>query len=107
MYSPEENTRAALLGDTVPRQVKEDRYGILMEKQREISQELMNRFIGREIEVLVEEQVDPNTWIGRTEYDAPEVDGVFFLTADSVSITSIVKATVVDAMEYDLIGMKE
>jgi ribosomal protein S12 methylthiotransferase len=104
-YSREDNTRAALLGDDVPEGVKNQRYNILMETQRVISEERLNELIGKELEVLIEEQVDNGSWLGRTEYDAPEVDGIFFLTAQNVSIRSIVRARVTNSTEYDLIGV--
>jgi ribosomal protein S12 methylthiotransferase len=104
-YSREDNTRAALLGDDVPEGVKNQRFNILMETQRVISEERLNELIGEELEVLIEEQVDSESWLGRTEYDAPEVDGIFFLTAQNVSIRSIVRARVTDSTEYDLIGV--
>lgn len=104
-YSKEDGTRAALLGDDVPEEVKVERYGILMETQREISEKRLNELIGTELEVLIEEQVDQGSWLGRSEYDAPEVDGIFYLTAGNVSIRSIIRARVTDATEYDLIGV--
>ncbi len=42
--------------------------------------------------------------IGRSEFDAPEVDGIFYLTGEGLCINSIVMAQVTDAIEYDLIG---
>ena len=90
-YSKEDGTRAALLGDDVPVEVKDERYGILMETQREISEERLGALIGTELEVLIEEQVGHESWLGRSEYDAPEVDGIFYLTAENVSIRSIIR----------------
>jgi ribosomal protein S12 methylthiotransferase len=60
--------------------------------------------IGSVVRVLVEEQVDEATWIGRTEYDAPEVDGIFYLTGMDLRANSMVSARIRDALEYDLIG---
>jgi len=54
---------------------------------------------------LVEEKLDNETYIGRSEYDAPEVDGFFYLTADTIPINSIVRALVIDSTEYDLVGV--
>jgi ribosomal protein S12 methylthiotransferase len=61
--------------------------------------------IGRTINVLIEEKSDDRTWICRSEYDAPEVDGIFYLTAENVSVNTICRARVTDALEYDLIGV--
>jgi len=66
--------------------------------QADISSEKLAEKIGRELDVLVEEKIDDNTYIGRTEADAPEVDGVFYLTADENRVNSIVRARVTDSV---------
>jgi len=103
-YSPEEDTKAALLKNDVPPKEKEKRRDELMQVQMEISRERLASFVGKELDVLVEEKYDEKTYIGRTKYDAPEVDGVFYLTADENRINTIVRARVTDSVEYDLIG---
>lgn len=103
-YSREEGTRAASRDDTVSDREKRKRYNRLMGLQEGISLEKMREKIGRTVDVLVEEKVDRKTWIGRTPFDAPEVDGIFYLTAKDIMINSIVRAKVTDAVEYDLIG---
>lgn len=105
MYSPEENTGAALYGDMVPLRVKSKRHDELMEAQKQISVEIMESMIGKTLKAIVEERLDEKTWICRTEFDAPEVDGIFYLTADNVSVNKIVNVKVTDAVEYDLIGV--
>ncbi|MBN1497975.1 MAG: 30S ribosomal protein S12 methylthiotransferase RimO [Spirochaetes bacterium] len=104
VFSPEEGTRAAGLGGQVPERVKKDRHDSLMSLQREISERKLAGMIGDVVRVLVEEQIDETTWAGRTEYDAPEVDGIFYLTARNVRIHSIVNARVTGSTEYDCIG---
>ena len=103
-YSPEEGTRAWELGDTVPEPVKSARYDRLMGLARGISEEKLEALIGGTVRVLIEEQVDEKTWAGRTEFDAPEVDGIFYLTGGSAGINSIVTARITGATEYDLQG---
>jgi ribosomal protein S12 methylthiotransferase len=75
-----------------------------MELQRGISAEKLEAMIGETVHVLVEERVDEETWAGRTEYDAPEVDGIFYLTGRDAGINSIVTARITGATEYDLQG---
>jgi len=104
MFSPEDDTKAFLLDDNVPAEKKQARYDAVMSLQRDISAEKMKSFIGAELDVIVEESIDKETCIGRSIYDAPEVDGVFYLTCDSQRVNSIVRARVLDAYEYDLIG---
>lgn len=103
-YSPEEGTRACGLGDTVPERVKSHRYDRLMAIQRDISADRLAAMTGETVRVLVEERVDDETWAGRAEYDAPEVDGIFYLTGRGVAVNSIVTARVTGAAEYDLQG---
>ena len=105
IYSPEEGTAAAGLPDTVSIDEKNRRLDQLMRVQADISREILDDKIGLELDVLVEEKIDDNTYIGRTESDAPEVDGVFYLTAGENRINDIVRAHVTDSVEYDLIGV--
>ena len=69
----------------------------LMALQVEISEEKMSSYVGTELDVLIEEKLDDNTYIGRTKYDAPEVDGVFYLTSRENVINKIVKSRVTDS----------
>ncbi len=104
-YSPEEGTDASNIPDTVSAEEKNRRLDELMSVQAEISKEILNDKIGLELDVLIEEKIDDKTYIGRTEFDAPEVDGVFYLTADKNMVNKIVRARVTDSFEYDLIGV--
>ena len=105
IYSPEEGTPAWMMGDPVPARVKKRRYRRLMSLQRELSAASLEAMIGSTVRVLVEERLENGTRVGRTEYDAPEVDGVFFLTGGEVRINSIVTARVTGSFEYDLEGV--
>jgi len=104
IFSPEEGTDAYNLCDNISIDKKNKRLNELMSMQSKISQEKLSEKVGLELDVLVEEQIDDKTYIGRTIFDAPEVDGIFFLTADKNNINKIVKAKVTDSIEYDLIG---
>ncbi len=103
-YSPEEDTKASFLRDSISPKEKDRRVSELMALQMEISSEKLASYIGTDVEVLVEDKIDEKTYVGRTRYDAPEVDGVFYLTADVNRINNIVRARVTDSVEYDLIG---
>lgn len=104
-YSPEENTPAALLPD-IKKRVKNSRFKRLMSLQQGISADKMKEKVGNVFQVLVEEKIDDETWSGRTMYDAPEVDGVFYLTSKKkeLKLNEFVQATATDSTEYDLIG---
>jgi len=103
-YSPEENTPAEGFKGMVQDSVKEKRFEKLMELQKKISRQKLSEMIGNDVRVIVEEQVDDVTYIGRSEYDAPEVDGIFYLTGENIVLNTIVRAHIIDAVEYDLIG---
>ncbi len=105
MYSREEGTAAALLPGRVPRAVKLERYRKFMRLQRGISARKLASMVGATVRVLVEGKIDRRTWMGRTEFDAPEVDGIFYLTARGAACNSIVMARVVDSSDYDLHGV--
>jgi ribosomal protein S12 methylthiotransferase len=105
IFSPEEGTKAYdYFCDNISIDEKNRRFNEVMSVQSQISQEKLNDKIGLELDVLVEEKIDDKTYIGRTIFDAPEVDGIFFLTADANKINEIVRAKVTDSIEYDLIG---
>ncbi len=105
MYSPEEGTPAAGAALQVDDSVKRRRYRALMRLQKSLSAKRMRSMIGRTVRVLVEEKVDDEHWMGRTEYDAPEIDGIFYLTAKNIDVNTIIDAKVIDSSEYDLIGV--
>ena len=103
-YSPEEDTRACQYEDSVSPELKQERYNELMLLQTSISQVKLQELTAMELDVLVEERVDENMYIGRTVFDAPEVDGVFYLTTKVDPVNTIVRARVTDSTEYDLFG---
>jgi ribosomal protein S12 methylthiotransferase len=104
-YSPEEGTRAAEMPDQVPREEAEERRDALMRRQLDISLEANGKFIGKALTVLTEDREDETTYVGRTEYDAPEIDGaVIFSSQTPVNKGTFVHVRITDAMDYDLIG---
>jgi ribosomal protein S12 methylthiotransferase len=105
-YSREEDTPADTLPDHIEDAVKEERYNTLMSLQQGVSEKLMMARIGTQIEVIIEEQV-PNEpiYIGRSAYDAPEIDGVVYVhTPQILEIGELYAVKITDAMEYDWIG---
>lgn len=105
-YSAEEGTPAAAFPDAVPEQVRADRAGIIMEEQSRIAEELNRAKIGRTVTVLVEGYDDYiKCFFGRTEADAPEIDGKIFFTAENPpAVGDFVTVRVTDILEYDLLG---
>jgi ribosomal protein S12 methylthiotransferase len=104
-YSPEDGTRAADMPDQVPRELAEERRDALMRRQLDISLEANRRFVGRALTVLAESREDERTLTGRTEYDAPEIDGsVIFSAPPAAAIGEFYEVLITDAMDYDLVG---
>lgn len=104
-YSSEEDTPAVRLPNHVPDEVKQWRANTLMEIQREVSKDLGSKYIGKEIEVLVERYDGRNDiYIGRSQYDAPEIDGEVFISNCKAAIGDIRRVRVTHAYEFDLSG---
>lgn len=106
-YSKEDGTPASRLPeqDFLPEEVKEERANILMEIQREVSKEQISRFVGQVLDVLIERYDGRNdVYIGRSQYDAPEVDGEVYVSNFPAQIGQIHKVRITHAHEYDLAG---
>ncbi len=105
VYSQEEDTPASRLPDQVPDDVKEFRANTIMEIQRQVSDELSGRHVGKEMEVLVERYDGRNdVYIGRSQYDAPEIDGEVFVSGGKANIGEFQKVRITHSFEYDLSG---
>jgi ribosomal protein S12 methylthiotransferase len=106
-YSHEENTSAYLLEDDIPEEIKQERADILMALQQEISWDLNQRKVGRTLKVLLDRQ-ESKHWVGRTEYDSPEVDNEVLIPMDEYSscwkVGSMVEVEILRAEEFDLVG---
>lgn len=103
IYSPEENTVSANY-ENVDYEIRKERHKKIMLLQKDISQNILKKMVGRKIRAIVEEIIDDDNFIARSEFDAPEVDGVFYLTGSNPGLNSFIEAEVVDSIEYDLIG---
>ena len=105
-YSQEEDTPAAKLPDQIDEEVKIERQRLIMEKQQLISLERNQQKIGVTIDVLIEEKFsDNNEFIGRSQGDAPEIDGLVYVNAkDELKIGDIYRVKITQALEYDLMG---
>ncbi len=101
-YEPVDGAVANDLPGAVPDEVKEDRWHRFMALQQEVSRELLAEKVGHSIDVIIDE-VDEDGAMGRSKWDAPEIDGSVFLNEDTdLKAGEIVKARVVHADEYDL-----
>ncbi|MBR3300963.1 MAG: 30S ribosomal protein S12 methylthiotransferase RimO [Clostridia bacterium] len=105
-YSAEEDTVAASMPDQIEEQVKIDRMEHIMETQMTVSAEKNAEKNGKTVEVLIEGYDDYiRCYFGRSESDAPEIDGkVFFTAKKPLKIGDFVKVNIFDTIEYDLLG---
>lgn len=105
-YSREKGTAAARMERQVPARVKRERLHRLMALQQGIVREALERMLGRDAEVMVDERLDEGSFPlrGRTAGDAPEVDGSVYLSGDDAAPGGIVRVRITGMMEYDLVG---
>lgn len=103
LYSHEEGTAAYQLKDDVPKRVKKARYDALMAQQQSISLAFNQSLIGKTLPILVDERAG-DTVIGRTPYDALEVDNLVHVADPHkrLAVGEFHRVRVVDAAEYDL-----
>lgn len=104
-YSPEENTTAFDLPDDVPFEVKQEREDRLMQLQQQISLELNNEKVGRTFKVLIDKK-ESDYYIGRTEFDSPEVDNEVLIPAEenALQIGEFYSVIITRSDFYDLYG---
>ena len=104
-YSHEENTTAYELKDDVPEEVKLARANEIMEIQSQISWELNQQKIGKTFRCLIDRK-EGNYFVGRTEYDSPDVDNEVLIDAKKhyVKTGDFVEVKIIDATDYDLYG---
>jgi ribosomal protein S12 methylthiotransferase len=107
-YSEQEGTRGAALTDDVPEGLKQERLAEVLELQRAISGERLQRLVGREADVLVDGPAhpdDPGIAVGRTVWQADDVDGCTHLAGPTAQAPgAFVRARIVEALDYDLIA---
>src|SRR5205814_2722000 len=108
-YSFEPDTPAANLPDHVPAEIMEERRARLMQLQQQIAFSRNEQQIGRTLDVILDQPVEgeKNVWLGRSPADAPDVDGLVFVTGDEHRLHAgdIVPVEIVASQEYDLIGV--
>ncbi len=102
-YSHEENTHAFRLTDDVPEEIKRERAEAIMAVQQEISAQKNQELVGRILPVLIDRK-EGNHFIGRTEYDSPEVDNEVLIDAREhfLRIGDFTTVRIIRAEEFDL-----
>ncbi len=107
-YSKEEGTPAARLKEQIHPMTKKSRYNKIMQLQKEISKENLEKNMGRELEVLIEDKTfDNKYYIGRSYMDVPEIDGIVYVkNDDNLNFGEFIKCKVTKVDEYDLVAEK-
>lgn len=107
MYSKEDGTPAEKMPNQIHGNTKKARYNKIMEVQQKISRENLEKRVGQEYEVLIENKTfDNKYWVGRTKMDVPEMDGLVYIenTTDKNLQNQFIKCKIINVREYDLIA---
>ncbi len=106
-YSFEPDTPAARMSDHLPEDVKEARRERLMAVQQEVAFAWNQAQIGRQVDVMIDSAVpgEKQAWVGRGHADAPDVDGVVYVTGQKLRPGKIVRCEIVATSDYDLVGV--
>ena len=103
-YSHEEDTFAGeTYEDTIPQEVKQARAEEIMAIQQEISYEINRQKIGSVLTVVIDRE-EEDYFIGRTEFDSPEVDGEVLISGKEIEIGNYYQVKITEAEEFDLYG---
>ena len=103
-YSQEKGTQAYKLQPQVHHSTKKRRFKEVMEQQQEIASEVNKKFLNKKLDVLIEDK-DSGVFVGRSQYDALDVDGLVFLEKKGLKIGNFYKAKIIDCLGYDLVGV--
>lgn len=104
-YSPEEGTVGASLPHQTRRSTKQLRYDSIMLQQSSLTNDLNRKYIGKTLKVLIEGfSSENNTYVGRCEYQAPEVDGCTYVSGENLETGRFYNCLIDDVFGYDLYG---
>ncbi|MDR2488078.1 MAG: 30S ribosomal protein S12 methylthiotransferase RimO [Desulfovibrio sp.] len=108
-YQPEEGTPAAAMPDQVPDREKQWRRDSLMNMQGEISEAILAAYVGQRLDVLVDKAHGewPGLHVGRAWFQAPESDGITYVSGPGVFPGALVDADITEASTYDLVGLTD
>lgn len=106
-YYAEDGTPAAAMPDQITEEIKAERRDRIMQLQAEISAEMLEQYTGQKLEVLIDAPHPewPGLYLGRTWFQAPEVDGVTYVSGENVSPGDLVYADITETFDYDLNGL--
>jgi ribosomal protein S12 methylthiotransferase len=104
VYSGARDLPAAAYAGQVAKKTACARFDRLMSLQKELSAQINRRYIRRVIPVLIEKEVGQNMCVGRTFFQAPEVDGITWVKGKGLAAGQFSRVHISDATEYDLVG---
>ena len=106
-YEAEEGTPAAAMSEQVPEKLRRERRDEIMDLQRDISEDILSVYEGESLDILVDAPHDewPGLHIGRAWFQAPEVDGVTYVSGPGVEPGNVVRAEITETGEYDLTAL--
>jgi len=103
-YSDSEDLASHGLAAHVPEDIAMKRYDAIMSRQMDLSTENNEKYLHQTLPVLIEEMPEKGLYIGRTVFQAPEVDGITYVHKDRLTIGEFADVRIVDTLEYDLTG---
>lgn len=103
-YSDSEDLASHGLGHHVPEDIAMKRYDAIMSRQMDLSAGNNEKYLHRTLPVLIEESPEKGLYIGRTAFQAPEVDGITYVHGDGLTIGGFADVRITDTLEYDLTG---
>lgn len=103
-YSFEPGTPAVKLDGHLPQEVKDARRDELMALQQEIAFEFADSMVGYELDVMIDEHIEGDTWLGRCYADAPEIDANVIVTGSGIQVGAKVPVVLEARQDYDWIG---
>jgi len=105
-YSREKGTPAYNLPEQLSEKEKDERLRFIIKKQEVISRENLKKYIGKKIKVLIEKK-ENDYFIGRTEFDAPEIDGVVYIKGRNLKIGNFYNLKITSSDTHDLYSFNE
>ena len=105
-YSPEENTKAAKFQNQIPDSLKSKRYRVIMKEQKRIVRSINKNLINKTFKILLSGYSDETDLllIGRTEFQAPDIDGITYINKGNVEYKDFYNIKITGFKDYDLIG---
>src|SRR5258708_10781294 len=103
-HPPEPGPPALKPDGHFPQEIKNPRRDRLMELQQNIAFEFGDSLVGYELDVLIDDRIDDETWIGRIFADAPEIDGAVYVTGTDLTPGAFLPVQIEARQDHDLVG---